>query len=369
VAPRGWAALLATAGWAVLLAPALTTYAAVGALGTAALAVAVAIPLLTSAAVLVGELRAIRRAPSRNDTVSRDAIHAARGRAWLPLLSAAVAALVLAGLATTLAPSASDIAIRDEVGVRIVALVPGPSIAWAVIVAASLTFGALVSRPGRAWLVAAAAVSVLAGSVFIWAGDAAAAGQPRPGACRDVLDARVAAHAVATGDVDGRSLGDVVGTRRANGANGGNDTTVSHATVWGEGTSVVNAAGGGEAFTTGALGVDARATADDLGLDRLDNGRARHCRMVVDGRTAIEAFPLLRWLIGPDPDAPDAGQAFIAWRGSLDYWVVRPATPGPARVRFATVEVSGPAPDWPVATGQKPALRATLRAASAYQVP
>jgi hypothetical protein len=144
---------------------------------------------------------------------------------------------------------------------------------------------------------------------------------------------------------------------------------VSHSTVWGDGISDVNDGGGGEAFTSGALGVDARATADDVGLDRVGDGPARHCRMVIDGQTAIDAFPLLRWLIGPDPDVPDAGQGFIAWRGSLDYWAVRPATPGPARVRFATVEVSGPAPDWPVATGQKPALRATLRAASAYELP
>lgn len=366
--PRGWAALFATAGWAVLLAPALTTYAGVGPAGVFALAALIGVPLVACAAVLTSGLRIGLAAPSATGP-SPDRPAGRPGREFGGVTAGIVAALVLGGLAIAIEPSASDVAIRAAVGERILALVPGPSTAWAILLAVALTVVALGvgaptgGRPRLKAVVVASAVLV-AGGVFVWAGDAAASGNPRPGACRDDVPASPAAHAVATGDVDGRSVGDVVATRHGSAAN---VTTVTYVTVWGAGSATLRDVGSA-AYATGALDAAARANADDVGLDRVGATPARHCRMVIDGRTAIAAFPALRWLAGGRPDAPDAGVELVAWRGTLDYWIVRTngtAGEGPARLRLATVEVSGLAPAWPAGPG----LRASLRAASSFDVP
>jgi len=56
-----------------------------------------------------------------------------------------------------------------------------------------------------------------------------------------------------------------------------------------------------------------RATAEDHGIEVIEDARARRCRVAIDGVTFREAFPQVRWLIG-DADLQ-------RWRGQLDYWV------------------------------------------------
>ena len=357
--PQGWAALLATAGWAALVAPALATYSALGTVAVAALAVLVLVPTFVSATALAGELRA--RAAVRSP-VPDPAVPWIAAKGYAVGAAGILAGLVLVGLAATLPQSAADVELRQQVGERIADLVPGPSTVWAVVVATILTVVAVGvgGRPQRG-PIAIAASTLVAGGAFIWAGVVAAAPvqAEHPAACADDTNASIAAHAVAAGDVDGRSLGTVVGTLHE-----GGPTTVAYATAWGRGSADLRDVGSGRVFTTGALDAQARSIADDVGTDRVGDGPARHCRMVIDGRTAVEAFPLLRWMVGGNEDSPDAGDALIAWRGTLDYWIVRSDSEGTARLRLATVELSGQAPDWPVGPG----LRATLRAASSFGV-
>jgi hypothetical protein len=354
--PGGWAALFSTVGWTVVAAPALATYAAVSTPGWIALGIAVGVPIVLSLAALVGELRA----PSIDETsADRPLPPAALGTA----VCGAVAALLLVGIAPAIVPSGAAVALRSDVGERVAALVPGPSLAWAFVASVVLTALALRSTGGLRAVGILAVAAVVGGAAFVWSGDAAAAGIPRPGECRAELTNAVASHSVATGDVDGTALGTVVGTRHPNVPTW---TRVAHDTLWGHGTATLRDVGSGLAYTTGALGVEERAAADDVGADRVGTMAARHCRMVVDGRTALAAFPILRWLTGGDETSRDAGDALVAWRGTLDYWVVAGGSATePAALRLATIEVSGQPPGWDVAMG----LRATLRAASSYDAP
>jgi hypothetical protein len=74
--------------------------------------------------------------------------------------------------------------------------------------------------------------------------------------------------------------------------------------------------------------------AEDLGLERMDGARARHCRTFIDGPTALSAYLPLRWLldesVASDPDL------LRNWRGEMDWWVFSDGQLG-----RATVEISG----------------------------
>ena len=56
-----------------------------------------------------------------------------------------------------------------------------------------------------------------------------------------------------------------------------------------------------------------RTTAEDHGLEFIEGAKARHCRLAVDGPTALSAVPQMNWFTG----AADLHR----WRGELDFWV------------------------------------------------
>jgi hypothetical protein len=62
-----------------------------------------------------------------------------------------------------------------------------------------------------------------------------------------------------------------------------------------------------------ALNAGYRATAEDRGIEVIEEARARRCRLAIDGPVFRAAFPQVRWLVG-DAD-------LHRWRGQLDYWV------------------------------------------------
>jgi hypothetical protein len=98
----------------------------------------------------------------------------------------------------------------------------------------------------------------------------------------------------------------------------------------------------------------ARLAAEDRGIEELADGAlARHCRLLVDGPTALATFPPLAWLAIPQ-DSP--GDALIAsWRGDLDWWMS-----AAGELLLASVRVGGPVPaSWPV-SGVQAVLQATL---------
>ncbi|MEX1296890.1 MAG: hypothetical protein AB1Z67_12055 [Candidatus Limnocylindrales bacterium] len=74
--------------------------------------------------------------------------------------------------------------------------------------------------------------------------------------------------------------------------------------------------------------------AEDLGLERIDGARARHCRTFIDGPTALRTFLPLRWLLANDVDIEE--DALERWRGELDWWVFADGELG-----MATVSISG----------------------------
>lgn len=150
------------------------------------------------------------------------------------------------------------------------------------------------------------------------------------------------------GTVDGRSLG----IARVRGARSGSDfrwlAEVTTTTVVGlEGAAVVGdrawlrETGGrwrevapssarGESLDLElvgtALGPEARAAVEDMGLVYLEGARARRCRMAVDGTTFRAAFPQVRWLVG------DAN--LRTWRGEIDAWVFADGEVGRAEGRL-----------------------------------
>jgi hypothetical protein len=183
--------------------------------------------------------------------------------------------------------------------------------------------------------------------------------------CRDPL-VEVADRIVlstASGEVDGTSLGRVEAQRYPGPEP---EIDVGYSTVFGEGRTSVPSGSFGEptALQTAALGEDERLTADDLGIDIIPGigAAARHCQLVIDGRSAVAGFPALRWLVGADERTDVQGAGLEAWRGTLDYWI-EPATPvqgttAAAVVVLAAVSVDGQSPAWPIR-----GLHATLRAA------
>jgi hypothetical protein len=109
------------------------------------------------------------------------------------------------------------------------------------------------------------------------------------------------------------------------------------------------------AVVDGVLTERARLAAEDLGIELVGGAPARHCRLLVDGPTALGAFHPLAWLAVPDGSAVDV--LIDTWRGDLDWWVFADGEMGLARVH-----VGGPVPaGWPV-SGVQAVLQATLSA-------
>jgi len=97
-----------------------------------------------------------------------------------------------------------------------------------------------------------------------------------------------------------------------------------------------------------------RAAAEDLGIELVGGARSHHCRFLISGPTALEAFVALRWLAAAGPVDP---ASLEDWRGELDYWVFADGQLGMARV-----VVSGYPPEgWP-RDGVGATLSATLTA-------
>ena len=74
---------------------------------------------------------------------------------------------------------------------------------------------------------------------------------------------------------------------------------------------------------------------EDLGLEHVEGARARHCRTLIDGPTALDTFLPLRWLL--TDSSTDPADVISRWRGELDWWVFADGELGLARV-----EVTGP---------------------------
>ena len=74
-----------------------------------------------------------------------------------------------------------------------------------------------------------------------------------------------------------------------------------------------------------ALRQATRTTAEDRGLEFIEGAKARHCRIAIDGPTALTAFPEMAWFVG--------SADLHRWRGELDFWVFadRPGRAGRAR--------------------------------------
>lgn len=106
------------------------------------------------------------------------------------------------------------------------------------------------------------------------------------------------------------------------------------------------------------LGGRSLAAADDLGLEVLDGGPARHCRLAIDGDAALEVLPALAWLVGSGP--MERTSKLGLWQGELDWWLGN----GGALSR-AEVYVGGhPTDAWGL-----PGLRGSLWAELALAVP
>ncbi|HEX7473920.1 MAG TPA: hypothetical protein VF323_12625 [Candidatus Limnocylindrales bacterium] len=56
-----------------------------------------------------------------------------------------------------------------------------------------------------------------------------------------------------------------------------------------------------------------RTTAEDRGVEFIEGAKARHCRIAVDGPTALAAIPEMDWFTG--------SADLHRWRGELDFWV------------------------------------------------
>lgn len=107
------------------------------------------------------------------------------------------------------------------------------------------------------------------------------------------------------------------------------------------------------AVVEAALPVGARIASEDVGVDLVEGAKARHCRLAIDGPTALRAMPALRWLVGRDALGDE--RALDAWRGEIDWWVFADDQLG-----MATLTVSGPpGSDWP-RTGFQATLSAEL---------
>lgn len=83
-----------------------------------------------------------------------------------------------------------------------------------------------------------------------------------------------------------------------------------------------------------ALGAAGRPLADELGIELIEGAQARHCRVAIDGPTAVRSSLPLRWLAGGDLAEP--ARSLDAWRGNLDWWVF-----GDGQLGRAAITVSG----------------------------
>jgi hypothetical protein len=110
------------------------------------------------------------------------------------------------------------------------------------------------------------------------------------------------------------------------------------------------------AVVENALTPQARASAEEVGVEETGGAPARHCRIAVDGPLGLRAFPTLRWLVGGNPFQADP--QLDVWRGELDWWVFADGQLG-----MATLSLHGPTfgVDWPV-QGFQATLEARLTA-------
>jgi hypothetical protein len=101
-------------------------------------------------------------------------------------------------------------------------------------------------------------------------------------------------------------------------------------------------------------GLRGPVVAEDIGLEVVEGARARHCRIFVDGPTALSAFLPLRWLVSGTPTGLPTD--LFAWRGDLDWWVF-----GDGQLGQAAIEVSGLRSDaWTAPDALEGMLRADL---------
>jgi hypothetical protein len=363
---EAWPALLGTLAWTAFLGGLGIGYAdSVGFDGVPPLVIA-GIPLAFSARAFV---RAWRKA-EWDDWFPRPP--ATVPRLWLVRLGSGVLlALLLIGLGSTIASAAASFDIIHEGWegpLTVHAFLPGPSEALAYVAALTLT-AAITGTTGKDRLVAGGRLGIgaLIGGALLVANASVRLPDPSPLSvgCRDSLveAADRIVLSTASGEVDGTSLGRVE-AQRYPGSEPAID--VAYSNVFGEGRVFIPSGSFGlpPGLETLALAGDNRLTADDLGIDIIPGigAAARHCQLVIDGRSAVQGFPALRWLVGEDERTPTPGASLEAWRGTLDYWI-EPASPvqgttAAAVVVLAAVSVDGQPPGWPIR-----GLHATLRAA------
>ncbi|MEO7117390.1 MAG: hypothetical protein ABIZ34_00300 [Candidatus Limnocylindrales bacterium] len=84
------------------------------------------------------------------------------------------------------------------------------------------------------------------------------------------------------------------------------------------------------------------AANEELGLDVFEGASARHCRVAIDGTTALDTFFIARWIAAKDPFTHTT--ALSVWRGEIDWWVFADGQLG--RVRLLIGGYPGDA--WPV---------------------
>jgi hypothetical protein len=392
---QAWPPLLAALAWAFLLASLVVTYSPATPLEGLALVVVAGVPLALCLRTLVIDWRSAEW----HGWFPQTAAHVPAGWGQRLILGAGLALLVGAVVFDLLTrPSSFDIQWFDgNLPLTVTHLRPGTGDVWAYLVALGLTLGLFarrahsLARPLLASAVSLGAAALVGGVLLVAAGggrvDAAGiSGDPTSCQHPDIgvgvpLHFGGVAVSGAYGDVDGQALG----TANIRSDPGGVDEGVSAAfdSVWGKRS--VNFDGSGtplryrDEFGLAALSLwvfhsDETIVADDLGIDLVGRAPLRHCRLVIDGRGAVNGFEALRWLMGAHFNAgarlstrptetSDPGTGLEVWRGTVDYWIEPAAGPSGAVVGYrgvglASVTVDGqPRPDWPI-TG----LRATLHA-------
>lgn len=95
-----------------------------------------------------------------------------------------------------------------------------------------------------------------------------------------------------------------------------------------------------------ALAGALRTTAEDRGIEFIEGAKARHCRIAVDGPTALAAMPEMDWFTG--------SADLHRWRGELDFWVF-----GDREVGQVAMVVNGDAVEMGSA-GLQATIRATM---------
>jgi hypothetical protein len=364
---EAWPALLATLAWALFLGALVATYLPGPPLEWLALLVIAGVPLAICLRSFVVDRRRAEwsgRKPSTEAHVRRP---------WLVrLFGALVLSLVVLGSVYAMLAARSSLDFGFDSGPVVPGrLLPGASEIWAYV--GSLALTTVIASPtwqGRLTTGAALAVCVVIGGGIVIASRSGLGAGALPGGCSEFI--RVVVHSIAfqpaatgtsyysraEGELDGVSLG----TAAVNQSHG-HLASVRYDTRWGTGSHELY---GEEEAAFGALRATLTAenlvTADDLGIDAINDRPTRHCQLVIDGRSAVRGFLALRWLTGGDETTADPGAGLEAWRGLLDYWIVRApqepdSTPGAAghEVVLAAVRIDGPPPGWPW-----PGLRAAL---------